>query len=188
MRKLIVAEFMTLDGYIARANGEMDFFNSNNDEEIFQEMISTQLGWDTLLLGRVTYQTLVGFWPNSKNEKDPVAAFMNNVKKVVVSKTLTEVPWGKWNNTSLINKNIAEEIQKLKMQEGKDIAVLGSAELIQTLIHLQLVDEYSLLVYPIVLGNGKLLFKNIKAQYSLELLECRAFKKSGITKLHYAMK
>lgn len=188
MRKLIVAEFITLDGYIAKTNGEMDFFNSNNDEKIFQEMVNTQLGWDTLLLGRVTYQTLVGFWPNSKNEKDPVAAFMNSVKKVVVSKTLTEVPWGNWNNASLINKNIADEIQKLKKQKGKDIAVLGSAGLIQTLIHLQLVDEYSLLVYPIVLGNGKPLFKDITAPHNLKLLESKSFEKSGIVKLHYAMK
>ena len=147
MRKLIVAEFITLDGYIARTNGEMDFFNSNNDEEIFQEMVNTQMGWDTLLLGRVTYQTLAGFWPNSKNKKDPIATFMNNVHKVVASKTLTEVPWGKWNNASLVNENILGEIQKLKKIKGKDIAVLGSAGLIQTLTNLQLVDEYSLLAW-----------------------------------------
>jgi dihydrofolate reductase len=131
-----------------------------------------------LLLGRVTYQGFAAAWPESKDEG---ADYFNSVRKYVVSNTLEEPL--EWTNSTLIKANIVEEITDLKQQDGKDITVHGSATLVQALMQHDLVDRYRLLVYPVVLGKGKRLFKEgIPA--TLKLLGSQSFS-SGVVALVY---
>jgi dihydrofolate reductase len=121
---------------------------------------------DALLLGRVTYEIFASYWPTSNDE--PFASHMRNVSKYVASRTLSEAPWGPDDSATVLGNDLAGEIKKLKMGEGKDIGVIGSAGLVQSLTSEGLVDEFNLFIYPLILGSGKRLFENTKmAQLAL---------------------
>jgi len=135
---------------------------------------------DAILLGCVTYEGFAAAWPESTDEG---ADYFNNVRKYVVSSTLRTADW---NNSIIINDNIADEIAKLKQHEGQSITVHGSAMLVQTLIEHDLVDVYRLLIYPVVLGEGKRLFHDGTIA-TLELVESKSFS-SGVTALIYKPK
>jgi dihydrofolate reductase len=132
---------------------------------------------DALLLGRVTYQGFAAAWP-SMDEGD-FGVRMNSLPKYVASRTLTEMEW----NASLIKDNIAEEVARLKQQSGQNLLIYGSGDFVQTLMQHNLIDEYRLLVYPVVLGSGQRLFKD-GSQATLSLVETRAFS-SGVVALIY---
>jgi dihydrofolate reductase len=132
-----------------------------------------------LLLGRVTYQGFAAAWPSVTDEAG-FADRMNSLPKYVVSTTLEEV---EWNNSKLIKGNVAEEVTRLKQQPGQDILIAGSGTLVQTLMHHDLIDDYRLLVYPVVLGSGKRLFQD-GSKTTLRLVETKTFP-SGIVLLHY---
>ena len=138
---------------------------------------------DTLLFGRVTYQLMASYWPSATAAtNDPIVADkMNNLSKIVFSKTLSSV---EWNNTRLIKENIGEEISNLKKKPGKDIAIFSSSDLALTFIQLDLIDEYRIIVNPVVLGDGKSLFKGIKDKLDLKLVKTKSFK-SGNVLLYY---
>ena len=137
---------------------------------------------DTLLLGRKTWQIHGGaFEPMA--EGDPFGDVMNTLPKYVVSTTLTST--SAWRNSTLIKSNVIEEVRALKAQPGKNIGVDGSSVLVHTLTQHDLVDEYSLLVYPLVLGSGKKLFAE-RVRLNLRLIESRAFP-SGVVLMHYAV-
>lgn len=174
MRKLVVTEFVSLDGVMDTPFWTAPYWN----DEIAQFKGEESLTGDALLLGRVTYQGFAAAWPESKDEG---ADYFNNVAKYVVSTTLDKA---EWNNSTLIKDNIVEEIAKLKQQDGKDIVVHGSATLVQTLIQHDLVDSYRLLVYPVVLGKGKRLFQ-ANTMATLTLVDARSFS-SGVAALIYA--
>jgi dihydrofolate reductase len=176
MRKLVVTEFLTLDGIMEMPMWTVPYWNDEIANFKGEESESS----DALLLGRVTYEGFAAAWPNSKDEG---AAYFNGVRKYVVSTTLDKV---EWNNSILIKNNIVEEINKLKQQEGKDIAVHGSGNLIQTLIKHDLVDVYRLLVYPVVLGKGQRLFEE-GTTTTLKLVEAKSFS-SGVAALIYEPK
>ncbi len=184
MRKLVVSESITLDGVFegpARTPYE-PFEQAGWTEPYFSEehmkyVSEGMAGGDALLVGRVTYEGFAASWTR---QTGPVADFMNNVAKYVVSTTLKKA---EWNNSTLISGNVAEEIARLKQQPGKNIAVLGSGALVRALMAYDLVDEYSLLVYPVVLGAGKRLFGG-ENKTSLRLREARAFS-SGVVFLSY---
>jgi dihydrofolate reductase len=174
MRKIVVTEFVSLDGVMEEPRWTFEYWN----DEIAKFKGEESSASDALLLGRVTYQGFAAAWPQSKAEG---ADYFNNVRKYVVSETLEEPL--EWNNSTLIKDNIVEQITNLKRQEGKDIAVHGSATLVQTLMRHDLVDGYRLLVYPVVLGKGKRLFgEEIPA--TLNLLRSRSFG-SGVVALVY---
>jgi len=174
MRNLVVTEFISLDGIMEEPRWTFKYWN----DEIAKFKGEESTASDALLLGRVTYQGFAAAWPESKDEG---ADYFNSVRKYVVSKTLEEPL--EWNNSTLIKDNIVEEITNLKQQDGKDIAVHGSATLVQTLMQHDLVDRYRLLVYPVVVGTGKRLFtEGIPA--TLKLLESRSFS-SGVVALGY---
>lgn len=173
MRKIVVTEFMSLDGVMEEPAWTFPYWN----DEIATFKGEESAASDALLLGRVTYEGFAGVWPESTDEG---ADYFNSVHKYVVSTTLNTVAW---NNSALIKNNIVAEIIKLKQQEGKDITVHGSATLVQTLMQHDLVDLYRLLVYPVVLGKGKRLFKEgIPA--TLKLLASQPFS-SGVVALVY---
>lgn len=165
MRRLVVTEFMSLDGVVEDPSWTFEYWN----DEIAQFKGEETAASDALLLGRVTYEGFAAAWPESDDEG---ADYFNNVRKHVVSETL-EGPL-EWNNSTLIKGDLVEEITDLKRQDGKDITVHGSAGLVQTLMRNGLVDRYRLLVYPLVVGEGKRLFEGgIPA--TLKLVEARSF-------------
>lgn len=173
MRKVVVTEFLSLDGVMEEPAWTFKYWN----DEIAQFKGEETSASDALLLGRVTYQGFAAAWPQSK---DAGADYFNSVRKYVVSTTLNKA---EWNNSRLIKDNIVDEITKLKQQDGQDIAVHGSATLVQTLIQHDLVDCYRLLVYPVVLGKGKRLFQD-GTRINLKLVETRTFS-SGVVGLIY---
>ncbi len=160
MRKLVVAEFLSLDGVMEAPGWTFPYWN----DEIAQFKYDETMASEALLLGRVTYEGFAAAWPQSTDEG---ATWMNGVRKYVVSTTL---PTAEWNNSRIISTNVVEEIAKLKQQDGKNLLVNGSATLVQTLIQHDLVDQYNLLVYPVVLGSGIRLFQD-GAATTLKLVE-----------------
>jgi dihydrofolate reductase len=182
MRKVISHSFVTLDGFMAGPQGEIDWNEPYFDEEMARYVGEEFDTVGTILFGRVTYQLFVQYWPTQGVKDDPVfAEKMNTLPKIVFSKTLSTVAW---NNTRLVKENVAEEIHALKRQEGKDIFIDGSPGLIQSLTRLGLIDEYRLRVHPIVLGSGVPLFKDLKERMPLKLIESKTFH-SGVVILHY---
>jgi dihydrofolate reductase len=170
MRKLIAAINMTLDGFCDHTAGIA------NDElhEHYNELLSTA---DTILWGRTTYQLMESYWPSvvtnptGNKPMDEFAVLIDNISKIVFSRTLRNVDW---KNTKLKKEVIKEEVVELKQQAGKDILV-GSPSLIVVLTHLDLIDEYQLSVQPIVLGSGLPLFKNVNDRIDLKLLKTKTF-------------
>ncbi len=185
MRKVVVSEYVTLDGVMEDPGGaegfehggwSFQFWNEEAAKFKFDELFAS----DALLLGRVTYQGFAKAWPSMTDEAG-FADRMNSLPKFVVSTTLEEVAW---NNSRLIKGNIAEEVYKLKQQPGQDILIAGSGELVHTLMQHDLIDEYRLMVYPVVLGSGKRLFRDGSDTTVLRLVETRTFS-SGVVVLSY---
>ena len=190
MKKIIVAEFVSLDGVMQAPGGKEEdteggfthggwtipYWHDDIGANFMQEMTKT----DTFLLGRKTWQTHgEAFEPMPAG--DPFGDVMNNMKKFVVSTTLKST--NTWRNSILINKNVVDEVRKLKQGSGKDIYVDGSSVLVHTLAENNLVDEYSLLVYPIVLGKGKRVFLD-DLHVKLKLIDTKIFP-SGVVLMRY---
>lgn len=131
---------------------------------------------DAQLFGRKTYEIMAAYWPNAPSD-DPYAQHLNAVQKYVASTTLDRV---EWQNTTLLEGDVAEEVAKLKEQPGKNISVLGSGNLVQTLMRNDLVDEYSLAVYPIILGSGKRLFPEDDQVRKLRLVDSKPTTTGGL--------
>ena len=185
MRKIIVSEFISLDGVFESPGDDGSSFKHagwtmpyGNDE--FMKFKAEELfSSGALLLGAVTYDGFAKAWPTMKGAGE-FGERMNSLPKYVVSTKLKEASW---NNSTIISKNVAEEISKLKATEGQDILVFGSGVLVQTLIQNNLIDEIRLLVYPIILGSGKRFFQEEDIA-KLQLLEARAFK-TGVVLLRH---
>lgn len=178
MRKVVVSEFVSLDGVMADPHLWTFQFGSEAQQLFkFDELKAS----DALLLGRVTYDGFAAAWPNMIEQTGEYGRMMNDYPKHVVSTTLDKV---EWNNSSLIKGDLAEEIAKLKQQPGRDIVVFGSCGLVQSLTKLDLVDEYRLMVFPIVLGSGKRLFEEGLEQKTLKLTDTKTFD-SGVVVLTY---
>jgi dihydrofolate reductase len=155
MRKVIVSEFVTLDGVMeAPDQWQFPFWNDATGKFKLDELSAS----DALLLGRVTYQQFAVAWP-SMTDDEGFADRMNSLPKYVVSTTLKE-PDLTWNNSRLIQGDLARAISQLKQQPGQDILINGGAGLVHSLMQRDLIDEYRLLVYPVVLGRGKRLFSD----------------------------
>jgi len=175
MRKLFWQMMVSLDGFMEGPNRELDWHVT--DEEFGQYVADMAKTIDTILFGRVTYQMMAEYWPTST---EPEAPMMNDLPKVVFSRTLDKV---EWKNARLVKGNIEEEIARLKEQPGKDIALIGSADLASTLMRLRLIDEWRVFINPVVLGQGSPMFKNVD-RTSLKLLKAQTFR-SGNVLLYY---
>ena len=180
MRKLSVVEFLSLDG-VMQAPGDPDEdreggFNYGGwqrpffDDVMMASAAEGMAGTDAYLFGRKTYQIMAAHWPTAPSD-DPFAGHLNSTAKYVASRTLQDV---QWQNSTLIKGDVAEAVAELKRQPGGNIAVLGSGELVQTLIKSDLVDGYTLIVSPIVLGTGKRLFRDTDQARNLRLLDSKA--------------
>jgi dihydrofolate reductase len=183
MRKVIVTEFVTLDGLMSDPNDQMEWVLSTFDDEMGREIAAQQASVDTMLLGRLTYEIFARYWPTATTEtEDPATiAHMNDTAKVVFSRTLDRVAWA---NARLVRDGIVDEVRRLKALPGKDIAIVGSASIVQQLANHALVEEYQLLVHPVVLGKGKPLFAEIEDRQHLKLTQADWFK-NGVLSLRY---
>jgi dihydrofolate reductase len=176
MRMLRVIEFLSLDGVMqAPGSPEEDteggFRHGGWQRPYFDEVLGASAAegmaaTDGYLFGRKTYEKMAAYWPTAPDD-DPYAQHLNSAQKYVASRTLQDV---EWENSTLIKGDLAEEVAKLKEQPGKNIAVLGSGDLVQTLIEHDLVDEFFLAVFPIVLGSGKRLFREADEVSRLSLV------------------
>src|SRR5258708_28005379 len=154
MRKIIVSIDLTLDGRVSGPHEELDWAfpgvdESQPDKDEFLRSV------DTILLGRVTYEGLAGYWPDQSGE---FADWMNKTPKIVFSNAPIKVAWGKWDHISLIHDHVTEEVKRLKQQAGRDMVIFGRVNLVQGFTNLGLVDEFRLGVHPVVLEGGNLLF------------------------------
>ncbi|MCL4368500.1 MAG: dihydrofolate reductase family protein [Actinobacteria bacterium] len=178
--RLTVTTFLTLDG-VMQGPGGPDEDRSGGfdhggwlvpyaDEDMNRYVAEQFAAVDGFLLGRRTYEIFAAWWPHVTDESDPVAARLNSLPKYVASRTLQSVAW---NNSTLLAGDVAEEVGKLRDQPGRELQVHGSGDLIQTLMRHDLVDEYRLWVYPVVLGSGKRLFRDGIVPRSLRLLDSK---------------
>lgn len=187
MRKIISFVHISLDGFVAGLNGEMDWIKV--DAEIFDHVGKRISEGDTALYGRVTYQMMENYWPEAGNK--PAATrhdiehskWYNKVHKVVLSKTIKDTVL---TNTKIISDNLTHEINEIKHHPGKDILLFGSPTATHSLIQQNLIDGYWLFVNPVILGRGIPLFEDIKDRIKLKLLTTRQFT-CGVTELNYAV-
>lgn len=176
MRKVIAAMNMSLDGFC-------DHTELSADDEIHAHYNDLLRNTGTLVYGRITYQLMESYWPTvvksptGNKQADDFAVLINDIRKVVFSRTLTGV---EWKNTRLAKGDLKEEILKLKQEPGKDIAI-GSPGLIAAAMNLNIIDEYQFSVQPVVLGKGLSLFKNIRQRIDLRLLKTKTFGCGAVT-------
>ena len=187
MRKIISFMHISLDGFVAGPNGEMDWIKV--DEEIFDYVGKRISEGDTALYGRVTYQMMESYWPTAADKPNASrhdiehSKWYKKVHKVVLSKTMKD---SSLINTTIISDNLSKKINEIKLQPGNDIAVFGSPSASHSLIQLNLIDGYWLFVNPIILGRGIPLFVDIKDKIKLQLLTTRQFN-CGVTELNYTV-
>jgi dihydrofolate reductase len=181
MRKVVASELVSLDGVMG---SPQEWAFSYSDDEMEQANASGMAASDALLLGRATYQEFASYWPYQNSADQPYTDYLNSTPKFVVSTTLEEPL--EWQNSTLIKGNVAEEITELKRLPGKDITIIGSAALVQSLLADELLDELRLMVHPLVLGGGKRLFQDGGDQKALELLDSKTFD-TGVLCLTYRL-
>ena len=187
MGKVVVTEFITLDGVIQDpgGSGEMErggwSFEYNRGEEGDKFKLDELNASDAQLLGRITYEGFAAAWPNMKDDAG-FAEKMNSMPKYVVSTTITDP---EWENTTVISENVPDEVAKLRDQHDGDILIAGSAKLVQSLVDADLVDEWRLMVFPEVLGEGKRLFDGGLPRRKLKLTDDRPLGPDGIRLLTY---
>ena len=186
MRKVVVSEFVSLDGVMEDPGWTFQFASEEQEKFKFDELSAS----DALLLGRVTYVGFAAAWPQMMEQYSgprpaalgQYAEMMNGYPKYVVSTTLQEPL--EWNNSTIIKENVAEEVSRLKQRSDKEILVFGSGDLVNTLMQHDLIDEYRLMVFPVVVGSGKRLFRDGIDQTALKLVDAKTFG-SGVVVLAY---
>lgn len=175
MRKLVVFNSVTLDGYFCGDNGDISWAHTNSHDPEWNAFVEENAkGGGVLLFGRVTYEMMAGYWPTpAASQSDPVVAErMNNLPKVVFSRTLSTPSW---KNTKVVKGDIAAEVRKMKNEPGPDMAMFGSGSIVSQLTRQDLIDEYQVVVIPVVLGKGRTMFDGIKEKLALKLTKTRTF-------------
>jgi dihydrofolate reductase len=172
MQKLSVFNLVTLDGYIAGPGGDISWHRVDQEFQKYAEKNSNS--GNTLLFGRVTYELMAGYWPTQAALKDNpvVAQGMNSSPKIVFSRTLKKADWV---NTRIVKGAPVGEIRKLKKQSGKGLTILGSGSIVAQLAQAGLIDEYQILLNPVILGNGRTMFQGVKLKPMLRLISTRTF-------------
>jgi dihydrofolate reductase len=179
MRKVILNMRMTLDGFACGPHGELDWmFRMETTPDQVEHLTEFEREVDTTLLGRVAYQQQVTYWPSQTGE---LADMVNGREKIVFSKTLERV---EWSNARLATGDPADEIARLKQQPGRNIYVSGGVSLAQSLSRADLIDEYHVTVYPVVLGSGKPLFGALPAEMALKLVSVTRFDTGAVQLLY----
>jgi len=175
MRRLVVFNSVSLDGYFVDVNGDMRWaYNPNKDEGWDKFVSANASGGGLLIFGRITYELMASYWPtpNAIQNYPIVAEGMNRLPKIVFSRTLDIASW---NNTKLIKGDLVSAIRTIKNESGLDMVIMGSGSIIAPLTQERLIDEYQVVVIPVVLGNGRTMFDGIKEKLSLKLTKSRIF-------------
>ena len=182
MRRLIAFEQVSLDGFFVDAKGDMSWAHKQ-DPEWNAFAASNASGDGALLFGRLTYEMMASLWPTpAAMERMPaVAEGMNNLPKVVFSRTLEKASW---KNTKVVKGDIVAEVRKMKKESGPGMAILGSGSIVSQLAQAGLIDEFQIVVNPIVLGKGRTLFEGVKEKLALKLIKTRAFGNGNVV-LYY---
>jgi len=190
--RIVVSEFLTLDGVMQAPGGKEEDTSGGfehggwqNDNDFFDDVAGQALmesfeRADGMLLGRRTYEIFAGYWPTS--DEEPFAGIMNNMRKYVASRTL-KAPL-EWQNSSLLQGEAPDAVAELKKEPGRDLFVIGSGDFAQTLMEHDLVDEYRLMIHPIVLGDGKRLFRDGNPLAKLTLVDSKT-STTGVVILTY---
>lgn len=187
MRKVVVQEFVTLNGLAAGPHGTIDFVpaSTQGDQAFGRDQLAFIDTIDTILLGRVTYRMLADYWPHvTAGAEKLFADRVNATPKVVFSRTLERAPWGVWDEARIVNGTPADEVATLKHQSGKDIAIWGSISLVQCLIKEGLVDEYRLVVCPVVLGSGRPLFNDGIMSIGMKLMRANTLDRGAVALMY----
>jgi dihydrofolate reductase len=173
MRKLIVFNMVSLDGFFVDSKGDMSWAHKH-DAEWNAFVSGNASGSGVLVFGRKTYELMASYWPTpmALQNSPVVAKGMNDMPKIVFSRTLDKASW---NNTKLVKADLATEVRKLKEDSGPDMVLLGSGSIVSQLAQENLIDEYQLAVSPIVLGEGRTLFETVKEKLNLKLTKSRTF-------------
>lgn len=185
MRKLVLFMHISLDGFAADANRGLGWISYDSELQQYADSIVATVG--SPVYGRLTYELMAGYWPgvledpNANEHSKAHARWVDKVTKIVFSKTMKKADW---NNTIVINDNIAEEINRLKQEPGKDLVIFGSPGLAHSLMELDLIDEYQFTLNPVLLGTGIPVYQNIKNKTNLTLVKATTLK-SGVVGLHY---
>jgi dihydrofolate reductase len=175
MRKLAVFNHVSLDGYFVDVNGDMSWAKADHQDAEWNTFVTDNAsGGGVLVFGRITYELMAGFWPTpfAIESMPNVAERMNSGQKVVFSRTLDQASW---NNTTLVKGDIVAEVRKMKKAPGEGMAILGSGSIVSQLAPEGLIDEYQVVVNPIVLGKGRTMFEGINEKLNLKLTKTRAF-------------
>jgi len=175
MRKLVVFNHVSLDGYFVDVNGDMSWAKADHQDEEWNAFVADNAsGGGVLVFGRITYELMAGFWPTPfAIENMPIVAEgMNSMPKVVFSRTLDQASW---NNSKLVKGDMVAEIRKMKKEPGEGMAILGSGNIVSQLAQEGLIDEYQIVVNPVVLGKGRTMFDGIKEKLNLKLTKTRTF-------------
>jgi dihydrofolate reductase len=178
MPRLVVYNSVSLDGYFTDANGDMSWAHKRDPQ--WQAFVSENAsGGGQLLFGRVTYDLMASFWPTplAAQSNPDVVERMNSLRKFVFSTTLDNVTW---NNTTLLKRDLTNEVRKLKQEPGPNIVIMGSGSIVAQLADAGLIDEYQIVLNPLVVGNGRTLFEGVKNKLPLKLAKARAFDNGNV--------
>jgi len=185
MRKLILEEWLSVDGFAVDRDGKLDFFPASETDKFSDgDQLKFLDSVDTILLGRRTYELFVSFWPTAMIDKEVIADRLNTLPKLVFSRTLSEAPWGKWHPAQVVSGDAVAEIKRLKAQDGKHMVLWGSLSLAQELIAADLIDEYHLQISPTIVGGGRRLFPSLQSYAKLKRVNVRTYD-NGMVFLHY---
>jgi dihydrofolate reductase len=178
MRKLVVFNTVTLDGYFVDSKGDMSWAHKNDDE--WNAFVGENAsGSGMLVFGRITYELMASYWPTpmALQNSPVVAKGMNAMPKIVFSRTLDSASWS---NTKLLKGDLATEVRKLKQEPGPDMVILGSGTIVSQLAQQNLIDEYQIALSPSVLGQGRTMFEGVKQKLNFKLTNSRAFRNGNI--------
>ncbi len=185
MRRLILEEWLSLDGFAVDKNGTLDFFPaSETDKFSDRDQLEFLDSVDTILLGRRTYELFVEYWPTATTDKEIIADRLNTLPKLVFSNTLSEAPWGSWSPAQVVRGDAVAEIKRLKAQDGKHMVLWGSLSLARALIAADLIDEYHLQICPTIVGGGQPLFPSLQSYARLRRVNVRTYD-TGVVFLHW---
>jgi len=185
MGRLILEEWLSLDGFAVDVDGKLDFFPATETDHFSdRDQLKFLDSVDTILLGRKTYELFVQFWPTASTDREIIADRLNSLPKLVFSNTLSQAPWGAWRPAQVVRGDAVAEIRRMKAQAEKRMVLWGSLSLAQDLIAADLIDDYHLQICPTLVGAGRRLFPELEGYARLRRVGVRTYD-TGVVFLHY---
>jgi dihydrofolate reductase len=183
MGDIVASTFVTIDNLMVGDNEDMSWVLDNFDPAMGQDMgAEVMSSMQAILIGRTTYQIMAAHWPNVTEAEAPGADQMNHTPKFVFSRTLEKAEWGSYDNATIVKEIVPDDIKHMKQQAPEKLVIMGSASLVQQFTALGLIDQYVLWLHPVILGQGKPLFKNINDRHNLRLVNAKTYQ-NGVTAL-----